>query len=101
MSVDAALRVDRLGTDAMLTEVATAAAYCSDAFMKSTHDMIQVHGGIGFTWEHDAHLFLRRAASDAKLFGGKSRHLAVLTRALKGGALLTRPIDGATQKGVR
>jgi alkylation response protein AidB-like acyl-CoA dehydrogenase len=35
---------------------------------------IQVHGGIGFTWEHDAHLYLRRAKSSELLFGAPAGH---------------------------
>ncbi|GAA1022268.1 acyl-CoA dehydrogenase [Acrocarpospora pleiomorpha] len=94
LSFDAAVRAGRLGEKALRSQVATAAVYCGEAFVKSAHDMIQVHGGIGFTWEHDAHLFLRRAAADAKLFGGKSRNMAVLTAALRSGALLMRPTGG-------
>jgi alkylation response protein AidB-like acyl-CoA dehydrogenase len=48
---------------------ATAKAYCSDAYFKVAADNLQVHGGIGFTWEHDAHLYLRRAKSSQLLFG--------------------------------
>lgn len=40
-----------------------AKAFCADTFFKCAGDMIQLHGGIGFTWEHDAHLFFKRARS--------------------------------------
>ena len=43
---------------------------CSEAFFRVAADTIQVHGGIGFTWEHDAHLYYRRAKSSQLLFGG-------------------------------
>jgi ATP diphosphatase len=46
-----------------------AKAYASDAVVRAATTLIQVHGGIGFTWEHDAHLFYRRAFSDEQLFG--------------------------------
>jgi alkylation response protein AidB-like acyl-CoA dehydrogenase len=46
-----------------------ARAYCSEAFFRVAADTIQVHGGIGFTWEHDAHLYYRRAKSSELLFG--------------------------------
>ena len=46
-----------------------ARAYCSEAFFKVAADNIQVHGGIGFTWEHDAHLYYRRAKSSELLLG--------------------------------
>jgi acyl-CoA dehydrogenase len=47
-----------------------ARAACSEAFFRVAADTIQVHGGIGFTWEHDAHLYYRRAKSSQLLFGG-------------------------------
>lgn len=50
-----------------------ARAYCSEAFFKVAADTIQVHGGIGFTWEHDAHLYYRRAKSSELLFGGPAQ----------------------------
>ena len=46
-----------------------AKAYCSDVFNKVSGDNIQVHGGIGFTWEHPAHLFFKKAKSDSLIFG--------------------------------
>lgn len=49
---------------------ALARAYCSEAFFKVAADTIQVHGGIGFIWEHDAHLYYRRAKSSELLIGG-------------------------------
>ena len=48
--------------------VPMAKAYCSDMGKTVTSEAIQVHGGIGFTWEHDLHLYYRRAlASEASL----------------------------------
>ena len=49
--------------------VALAAFACADAFVRVAKDGIQMHGGIAFTWEHPAHLYLRRARSGAQLFG--------------------------------
>jgi len=46
-----------------------ARSVCSDAYLKAAGDTIQIFGGIGFTWEHDAHLYLKRAKSTALLFG--------------------------------
>ena len=57
-----------------LADLALAQAYCSDAFVFVAATSIQVHGGIGFTWEHPAHLYLRRARSDAQLLGSASWH---------------------------
>jgi alkylation response protein AidB-like acyl-CoA dehydrogenase len=59
----------------LLPEAASLAkARASDAFSKIAATNIQVHGGIGFTWEHDAHLYYRRANSSALLFGDARRH---------------------------
>jgi alkylation response protein AidB-like acyl-CoA dehydrogenase len=55
-----------------IADLALAQAYCSDAFVFVAATNIQVHGGIGFTWEHPAHLYLRRARSDAQLLGSPS-----------------------------
>ena len=54
---------------------ATAHACCSRALMFAAAENIQVHGGIGFTWEHPAHLYFRRAKSSQMLFGGPAVYL--------------------------
>ena len=46
-----------------------AKSYCSEVFNKIAGDNIQVHGGIGFTWEHPAHLYFKKAKSDSLLLG--------------------------------
>ncbi|HXD57591.1 MAG TPA: acyl-CoA dehydrogenase family protein [Thermoleophilaceae bacterium] len=51
-----------------------AKAYAADAGWKVTASALQVHGGIGFTWEHDLHFFLKRARTDGHLFGSASKH---------------------------
>jgi alkylation response protein AidB-like acyl-CoA dehydrogenase len=56
----------------LAASIAKAAA--SDAGCHVTHDALQVHGGIGFTWEHDIHLFLKRARANASLFGDGAFH---------------------------
>ena len=43
--------------------------YCSDVYVSVAQSSIQVHGGIGFTSEHDVHLFLKRARVDTHMFG--------------------------------
>ena len=63
--------------------LAAALAYihCSQAFTRAAKECIQIHGGIGYTWEHDAHLYLRRAKSSQLLFGppaGQRARLAEL-----------------------
>jgi len=57
-----------------------AKAYCSDAFFHVASENIQIHGGIGFTWEHPAHLYFRRAKSSDLLFGDASYHRELLAR---------------------
>jgi alkylation response protein AidB-like acyl-CoA dehydrogenase len=49
--------------------IALAAFACADAFVRVAADAIQMHGGIAFTWDHPAHLYLRRARTDSQLFG--------------------------------
>ena len=55
-----------------------AKSYCSQAFTLVAKENIQIHGGIGFTWEHDAHLYLRRAKASELLFGSPASHRAQL-----------------------
>ncbi|MFC9502134.1 acyl-CoA dehydrogenase family protein [Streptomyces sp. NPDC057002] len=68
------------------TEIAIAAAlaqaFCSEAFTRVAGDNIQVHGGIGFTWEHPAHLYLKRAKSSEVLLGTPSHHRELLAARL-------------------
>ena len=57
---------------------AIAKAWCSDTYASSAAASLQVHGGIGFTWEHSAHLHLKRAKTDELLFGDARHHRARL-----------------------
>jgi alkylation response protein AidB-like acyl-CoA dehydrogenase len=60
-----------------------AAAYCGEAFRRIAVETVQVHGGVGFTWEHDTHLYYRRAWSAGQLLGGVDEHyLAIADFAL-------------------
>ncbi|MBW3619125.1 MAG: acyl-CoA/acyl-ACP dehydrogenase [Actinobacteria bacterium] len=67
-------------------EIAIAAplakSYCSEVYEHATGDNIQIHGGIGFTWEHDAHLWFKRAKTSTLLFGDPVHHRAKLADAL-------------------
>lgn len=58
----AACAIDE-GSDEAELALHAAKSFCADTFFKCAGDMIQLHGGIGFTWEHDAHLFFKRARS--------------------------------------
>ena len=59
--------------------VATAGAYVDDAFAHLCGEALQLHGGIGFTWEHDVHLFVRRAKVNQVLYGDGAWHRERLT----------------------
>jgi alkylation response protein AidB-like acyl-CoA dehydrogenase len=61
----------------------TAKCWCSDAVTRVTSSALQVHGGIGFTWEHDIHLYLKRAHLDSISFGTAADHRARLARLLR------------------
>jgi alkylation response protein AidB-like acyl-CoA dehydrogenase len=54
--------------------VSIAKAYCSDASREVGNRGIQVHGGIGFTWEHNLHLYYKRAKSSEIMFGDATHH---------------------------
>jgi alkylation response protein AidB-like acyl-CoA dehydrogenase len=71
----------------------TAKVWCSDASRRVMASALQVHGGIGFTWEHDVHLFLKRAQLDQVSFGDAGFHRDRLVDLLRarveaGGSLL-------------
>ncbi|MET7334081.1 acyl-CoA dehydrogenase family protein [Nonomuraea sp. NPDC005650] len=57
---------------------AIAGSYCTEAYLAAAGENIQIHGGIGITWEHPAHRYLKRATSDAQLFGPPQAHRARL-----------------------
>ena len=57
-----------------------AKAYCSDAYFHASAENIQIHGGIGFTWEHPAHLYFKRAKSSELLFGDPTYHRELLAQ---------------------
>ena len=59
---------------------ALAKAYVSDAYFHCAAENIQIHGGIGFTWEHDAHLYFKRAKSSELLFGDATYHRELLAQ---------------------
>ena len=60
--------------DAALRAASMAKAYAGDAGFRVTASALQVHGGIGFTWEHDLHFFLKRAKANAHAFGDSRWH---------------------------
>ena len=61
---------------------AAAKVYCSEAALQVAGEMIQLHGAIGITWEHEAHRYLKRAHGAAQLLGRPSEHVARIAAAL-------------------
>jgi alkylation response protein AidB-like acyl-CoA dehydrogenase len=72
MTARAAVRAATSSPDELAVAAPLAKRYCADVFFRSAAEMIQMHGGIGFTWEHEAHLYLKRAKSTQLLYGSPS-----------------------------
>jgi alkylation response protein AidB-like acyl-CoA dehydrogenase len=70
------------GSDEVHRVASLAKAYCSDAYFFAAAENIQIHGGIGFTWEHDAHLLLKRAEASRLWLGDPSWHRSRLADAI-------------------
>ena len=66
------------GNDDTPVAVALAKAHCGDTAVRAAEECVQMHGGIGFTWEHPAHLYLKRAKADSIGFGTADHHRAAL-----------------------
>ena len=58
----------------LLEAASVAKAYCSDGYFKNAGDAIQLHGGVGFTWEYDVHLYFKRAKSSELFLGNGAYH---------------------------
>jgi len=74
--------VDAAGDERAIA-ASTAKSWCSDAAARVLASALQVHGGIGFTWEHDLHLYLKRAHLDAVAFGDATHHRSRLAHLLR------------------
>ncbi len=66
--------------DELPSVASLAKAYCSEAYFHCAAENIQIHGGIGFTWEHPAHLYFKRAKSSELLFGDPTYHRELLAQ---------------------
>lgn len=66
------------GADDVLASCAIAKSYCSETYFHVAAENIQIHGGMGFTWEHPAHLYFKRAKASELLFGDASHHREAL-----------------------
>jgi alkylation response protein AidB-like acyl-CoA dehydrogenase len=69
-----AAQVAAAGGEGLAAAASLAKAYCGDAFFRCAGDAIQIHGGVGFTWEYDPHLYFKRARSSQSLLGDASFH---------------------------
>lgn len=66
-----------------LSEAASVAkSYCSDSYFKNAGDAIQLHGGVGFTWEYDVHLYFKRAKSSEVFLGNGAYHREQIAKIL-------------------
>ena len=75
----AACAVDE-GSPEMELALHGAKSFAADTFLRCSGDMIQLHGGIGFTWEHDAHLFFKRATAIRSMLGDGNWHREQVAR---------------------
>jgi alkylation response protein AidB-like acyl-CoA dehydrogenase len=66
--------------DELPVVAALSKAYCSEAYFHATAENIQIHGGIGFTWEHPAHLYFKRAKSSEIFLGDPTYHRELLAQ---------------------
>ena len=66
--------------DELPSVASLAKAYCSEAYFHAAAENIQIHGGIGFTWEHDLHLYYKRSRADEYLFGDSTFHREQIAR---------------------
>jgi alkylation response protein AidB-like acyl-CoA dehydrogenase len=64
---------DGAGSAELREAAAVAKSYATEAFFRCAAECVQIHGGIGFTWEHDAHLHLKRARTSLSLLGSPAR----------------------------
>jgi len=67
-------------SDELPVVASLAKSYCSEAYFHAAAENIQIHGGIGFTWEHPAHLYFKRAKSSELLFGDPAYHRELLAQ---------------------
>jgi 3-oxochol-4-en-24-oyl-CoA dehydrogenase len=87
--------------DQLAVAAALAAAAGIDAAKANTKDCIQVLGGIGITWEHDAHLYLRRAYGISQILGGRSRWLRRVVEQTAAGVRRNLDVDLSSVEGLR
>jgi alkylation response protein AidB-like acyl-CoA dehydrogenase len=70
------------GDESAANAAAMAKSFCSEAYWRIAKRNLQIHGGMGFTWEHSAHLYLKRAKASELLLGAPRQHRARLAEAV-------------------
>ncbi len=70
------------GGDDLSTNASLAKAWCSEAYFQCASESIQIHGGVGFTWEYDPHLYFKRARASESWLGDPAHHRERVARAL-------------------
>jgi alkylation response protein AidB-like acyl-CoA dehydrogenase len=73
-AVESAVAVAHSRRTDVASHASIAASLCHDAFLRCASENVQIHGGIGFTWEHSAHLYFKRAQANRVLFGDGVHH---------------------------
>jgi alkylation response protein AidB-like acyl-CoA dehydrogenase len=68
--------------DELSVAASLAKAYCTESYFTNSRENIQIHGGIGFTYEHDAHLYYRRAKTSELLLGDPTYHRELIATKL-------------------
>ena len=69
-------------SDELPVAASLAKAYCSDAYFHCAAESLQIHGGVGFTWEYDVHLYFKRAKSSETLLGDASYHRELVAQCI-------------------
>ena len=82
--------------EASSAAISIAKAYCSDAFREVANRGVQIHGGIGFTWEHDLQLYYKRSKASETMFGDATFHREKLAKILVDGN--TQPVKSERQE---
>ncbi len=100
-AADAASAAGDPDGDQLSIAAAVAAAVGIDAAKENARDCIQVLGGIGITWEHDAHLYLRRAYALSQFLGGRSRWLRRIAELTRAGVRRQLHVDVAEADAIR
>ena len=72
------------GAEGLAAAASLAKCTASEAFFRSAAEAIQIHGGVGFTWEYDLHLYFKRAKALEPLYGDAAHHRELIVRRITG-----------------